>query len=115
MTVSRLSVPGSFLCTIVNRYSASGSTPGSERLWRSETGTKKSTEIGCRWTVSGRSGGYGTRLLMKPGKASVRFKLTYRDYLKVKSKAIHLITTAEKYVRVGNKLFIAIVIWELTY
>lgn len=52
---------------------------------------------------------------MKPEKASVRFKLTYRDYLKVKSEAIHLITTAEKYVRVGNKLFIAIVIWELTH
>ena len=33
--------------------------------------------------VSGLSGGCGTKPWMKPGKVSVRFKPTYKDYLKV--------------------------------
>ena len=33
--------------------------------------------------VSGPSGGCGTKRWTKPGKVSVRFKPTYKDYLKV--------------------------------
>ena len=33
--------------------------------------------------VSGLSGGCGTKPWTKPGKVSVRFKPTYKDYLKV--------------------------------
>ena len=76
-------IPEFFPCTTVSRYWVSGLTPGSGRFRTWGNGTKRNTKTGFLWMVSGLSGGCGTKPWMKPGKVSVRFKPTYKDYLKV--------------------------------